>query len=241
MNFTGAAYNRFPMGSIGQRIRKARQAKRLTQEQLAAHFGISRVSITQWEKDDTRPSIEKYDILAQALGGTPEYYMTGNGTPPQAASAKIGDIDLPELSNASSPKKIVASGIKIPVYGQAVGGVDGEFVMNGNLLYEVLAPPNLTETSGAYAVVVSGDSMSPRYEDGETVFVDPKRRPKRGDYVIAQIRMEEDGPLLAYVKRFARHNAEELVLSQFNPVKELRFSAENVHSVHVVVGMLSDV
>lgn len=241
MNFTGATSIKVGMGSIGERIRKARQAKRLTQEQLAAHFGISRVSITQWEKDDTRPSIDKYDTLAKALGGSPDYYMTGNGTPPEVASPKIGGNEIPELPNASFPKKIVASGIKIPVYGQAVGGVDGEFIMNGSLLYEVLAPPNLTETSGAYAVVVSGDSMSPRYEDGETVFVDPKRRPKRGDYVIAQVRMEEDGPLLAYVKRFARHNAEELVLSQFNPAKELRFFSENVHSVHVVVGMLSDV
>ena len=83
--------------------------------------------------------------------------------------------------------------------------------------------------------------MSPRYEDGETVFVDPKRRPKRGDYVIAQIRLEENGPLLAYVKKFTRHNAEELVLAQFNPAKELRFRSENVHSVHVVVGMLSGI
>lgn len=76
--------------------------------------------------------------------------------------------------------------------------------------------------------------MSPRYEDGEVCFVDPGRRVKRGDYVIAQIRTEEHGPLLAYVKKFIRHNAEELVLAQFNPEKELRFPAYQVVTVHYI-------
>src|SRR5712672_2317610 len=32
----------------------------------------------------------------------------------------------------------------IPVYGHAVGGKDGEFVLSGNQVSEVLAPPNLS-------------------------------------------------------------------------------------------------
>ncbi len=197
------------------------------------------ISNENGNRDISRKAAEKY---ARIFGVTAGWLLYGEDvTAVTAQPAKIGGIPEVEQPNAGAPKKIVAGLAKIPVYGQAVGGVDGEFVMNGSLLYEVLAPPNLSETSGAYAVVVSGDSMSPRYEDGETVFVDPKRRPKRGDYVIAQIRLEENGPLLAYVKKFTRHNAEELVLAQFNPAKELRFRSENVHSVHVVVGMLSGI
>jgi phage repressor protein C with HTH and peptisase S24 domain len=76
--------------------------------------------------------------------------------------------------------------------------------------------------------------MSPRYEDGEICFVDPMRRVKKGDYVIAQIRMDEHGPLLAFVKKFIRHNSIELVLEQFNPPKELRFPASAVATVHFI-------
>ena len=36
------------------------------------------------------------------------------------------------------------------------------------------------------------------------------------------------------MKRFLRHNAAELVLDQFNPVKELRFDANSVVSVHYI-------
>lgn len=136
--------------------------------------------------------------------------------------------------NATVGDRIVGEHARIPVYGQAVGGVDGEFLMNGMALYDVMAPPILTGVSGAYAVSVSGDSMYPRYEDGEICFVDPKRRVKKGDYVIAQVRLEEEGPLLAYVKKFIRHNAAELVLEQFNPPKEIRFPASQVVSVHFI-------
>ena len=52
--------------------------------------------------------------------------------------------------------------------------------------------------------------------------------------MIAQVRLEEHRPLLAYVKKFLRHNAEELVLEQFNPRKELVFPSTSVQSVHFI-------
>ena len=88
---------------------------------------------------------------------------------------------------------------------------------------------------GAYAVYVSGDSMEPRYFDGEIVYVNPAKRVRRGDFVVAQIQPGEHAPRLAYVKRFLRWNAHELVLSQYNPEKELRFEAGHVVSVHLAV------
>ncbi|AGF74852.1 putative phage repressor [Bartonella australis AUST/NH1] len=123
---------------------------------------------------------------------------------------------------------------RIPVYGQAVAGVDGDFALNGNVLFEVLCPPQLQKVNDAYGVIVSGDSMSPRYFDGEIVYIDPHRRLKRGDFVVAQILIDEHSIPHAFVKRFCKHNAEELVLEQFNPPKELRFPHDKVISVHFI-------
>jgi phage repressor protein C with HTH and peptisase S24 domain len=139
-----------------------------------------------------------------------------------------------EPPNARVGEKLQGFGHKIPVYGQAVAGVDGEFSMNGNILFEVMAPPTLSHISGAYGAQVAGDSMSPRYEDGEICFVDPTRRVRKNDYVIAQIHLDEHSAPSAYVKKFVRHNAVELVLQQFNPPKELRFPADAVVSVHFI-------
>ncbi|WP_295810321.1 helix-turn-helix domain-containing protein [uncultured Nitratireductor sp.] len=223
--------------TIGQRIRQARTQKELTQQDVADFFKISRVSVTQWEGDVTVPESEKFPRLAELLGGDAEWYLTGKGRFPISESLKnhVSSQVKADKPNATIGARVGASGVRIPVYGSAVGGLDGEFELNGSILYEVLAPPSLSPISGAYAVQVSGESMEPRYFDGEVVFVDPTRRVRRGDFVVAQVRLEPQGPLLAYIKRFIRHNAEELILEQYNPSKELRFRHENVHSVHFVV------
>lgn len=140
-------------------------------------------------------------------------------------------IDSP---NARVSSSISGHGVKIPVYGRAIGGIDGEFDMNGSLLGTILAPPKLAGMKDVYAVIVVGESMSPRYEDGETCVIDPHYRIKKGDYVVAQIKNEDEGPQLAYVKKFIRRNDIELVLEQFNPPKELHFPAKNVVSVHYI-------
>ncbi|UXM96181.1 XRE family transcriptional regulator [Bartonella sp. HY329] len=168
-----------------------------------------------------------------------------------AQLAQALELDIAELMEASTPEhatrmiaekpnaKILgpvklATNRKIPIYGQAVAGINGEFMLNGNILYEVLCPPQLADVQNAYGVVVSGDSMSPRYEDGEVVFLNPQRRVKQNDYVVAQIQMDEFSTPHAFVKRFVRHNAQELVLSQFNPPMELKFPHARVVSVHFI-------
>lgn len=141
----------------------------------------------------------------------------------------------PEPPNAFVGDKLSQREEYLPLYGHAVGGVDGEFVLNGNELDSILAPPGLHKADGAYAVTCAGDSMEPRYFDGETVFVNPRRRVRRGDFVVAQIRNPKEGDApLGYIKRFVSRTDNELVLEQFNPPKQLRFPGGDVESVHYI-------
>ncbi|MEM9105161.1 MAG: helix-turn-helix transcriptional regulator [Pseudomonadota bacterium] len=208
-------------------IKLLREAQGMTQASLAALVQTSQPQIRRLEAGERQLSKEWAERLAPHLGVSAAELMFGPGQFPSvandpASNARLGD-PLPD-QRAS-----------IPVYGQAVGGIDGEFAMNGERLEDVFAPPSLSAVAGAYAVYVCGDSMEPRYFDGEIVFVNPRKRVRRGDFVIAQITDEEHGPNLAYVKRFIRWNARELVLAQYNPAKEMRFAADRVVSVHLVV------
>ena len=223
------------MSDRAERLRQARiNAGYRFASDAANALGIVASTYRAHENGQNEYEIDEAGIYGRKFNVDPYWLLTGEGrqTPvDDVANRKIPEADPP---NAEIRNKVIGQGKKIPVFGQAVGGVDGEFLMNGNVLYEVMAPPILSDISGAYAVSVSGDSMSPRYEDGEVCFVDPRRTVRRGDYVIAQIRLEEEGPLLTYVKKFVRHNTSELVLEQFNPPKELRFDAQTVHSVHYI-------
>lgn len=224
--------------SIAERMRKLRERSGVTMAEMADIMGYAQASSIQryFDADKLKPGYLKRDFVAKV-----EKALLGKGNPP-ISRPEIWELAGPEFNfatphdpNVVIGSRIVTSGNMIPVYGSAVGGIDGEFALNGSFLYEVLAPPSLSPVSGAYAAQVSGDSMEPRYFDGEVVFIDPTRRVKRGDFVVAQIILEEEGTKLAYIKRFVRHNAEELVLEQYNPPKQLKFKHENVHSVHFVV------
>lgn len=211
--------------SLHTRVTERMEALGLNALQAARNAGLGDSFVRDIMRGKVKsPSSDNMIKLAKALGTTHSWLMTGEG-PVEP---------LEHEPNGTIGDKVKGGPVRIKVYGQAVGGVDGEFEMNGNVIDIVLAPPQISEISDAYAVIVSGDSMSPRYEDGETAFIDPRRRPRRGDYVIAQIRKEEYGAPLAYIKRFERHNQNELVLSQFNPPKELAFPANQVVSVHFI-------
>lgn len=128
----------------------------------------------------------------------------------------------------------------VPLYGSAVGGIDGDFVMNGIELDRIACPPGLSSTAGAYAVMVTGDSMAPRFFPGETLFIDPTKVVKAGDFVVAQISSKENRsePPQAFVKQFVRRNSKHLVLKQFNPPEGeseiMVFDGSLVVSVHFI-------
>lgn len=123
----------------------------------------------------------------------------------------------------------------LPVYGQDVAGEHGEFDLNGNVLFEVACPPQLSQSTDAYAVEVLGETMWPRYRDGEIVYCDPNRRVKKGDFVVAQVIEDENATTTkAFVKMFSHHNDKELVLEQFNPPQKLVFPHDKVVSVHTI-------
>jgi len=228
---------------LPDRIQQQLQKIGLSERQASLQAGLSDSYLRNIrEGKSSAPRIDTLEKIAHVLGTTPAWLIYGEElqSVPVAQNSASDEGDgfyesgLAEPANAQLSGAMVTIDRRLPVYGQAVGGIDGEFPMNGTMLFDVLCPPQLSEISDAYAVIISGDSMYPRYEDGEMAFIDPTRRVRRGDYVVAQIMHDKFSPPHAYVKKFISHDARELVLEQFNPMKELRFRHDHVVSVHFV-------
>ena len=173
------------------------------------------------------------------IDGRGDFTLTGGdarfATALRPAAEAAGDAPLPappRNAQLGGPARFAAT---IPAYGQAVGGKDGEFILNGNRIVDVLAPPSLQGVPDAYAVYVVGDSMEPRYFAGEAVFVNPRLPVRRGHFVVAQVAVQEGEPPHAYVKRFVAREARLLRLEQFNPKKTLEFPLSRVISVHRII------
>lgn len=244
---------------VTDQLKQLRNRSGMSMDALAKEMGYKGASSIQRYED---PAIFKKDALPFEIVEKLVPALAGKGDPPireeevwslafsdtnsfasfMMNNRMIGASDpsipygqIPTSNGEISGPVNLTSALTIPVYGQAIGGDDGQFVLNGNHVADVLAPPALRGVRGAYGVYVAGESMEPRYFAGEVVYVDPTRPVRRGDFVVVQIIGNDEDDVSAYVKRFISMNSRELTLEQYNPEKKLNFPYSRVKSVHRVV------
>lgn len=121
-----------------------------------------------------------------------------------------------EILGGSSPSGGRRS---VPLIGMAQAG-DGGYFDDGGFPVgqgwdEIAFPDNDHEY--AYALEISGDSMSPVYRDGDVVMVAPGAPVRRGDRVVVKT---TEGEVLA--KELARRSAKQIELRSLNPEHEDR-------------------
>jgi len=80
--------------AVGHRIRKLRERKGLSREELAARVGVHAGSIARWETGGSVPHAYTLERIAEACGGSAEYIRTGQGDErePVAAAAEADDV-----------------------------------------------------------------------------------------------------------------------------------------------------
>ena len=67
------------MGGIGERLRRARKARQVTQLELAARTGVAHSTVVRIERGQARPRIETVEKFAEALGVDPRWLAFGDG------------------------------------------------------------------------------------------------------------------------------------------------------------------
>lgn len=121
----------------------------------------------------------------------------------------------------------------LPVYGTALGGSAGgtEFIMNGQAALYVRRPEKLAGRDDVFALYVQGDSMEPRYFEGELIICETNRPPSVGDFVVVEMKETVDGYRVAYLKRLAGRSGGKLKLKQYNPEKVVELEQAAVHQI----------
>lgn len=83
------------MSTLGDRIRKLRKSKNLTQEELAAHIHINRATLANWEINRAAPDIETLQLLAEFFKVSTDYLLCLTDNPHPVDKAKEPDLDAP--------------------------------------------------------------------------------------------------------------------------------------------------
>jgi len=205
--------------SLGDRIRVERERKGWSQADLGQRIGVSQVTIAKIESGQTVKSKwlpELMNALSIPMSGS----QPGAPTEPPPEDLALLRQTLPQ---------------DIPVKGVAVGGNDADFSFNGAISEYVRRPPGLAKALGVYAVHVVSDSMSPKYEPSDLLFVSANRAPAVGDYVVVELHEQEDGtPGKGFIKRLVKRSGSSVKLHQFNPDTDIEIETVLIRSIHRV-------
>lgn len=216
---------------LGAAIRAARKRLSMTMPAVAQAIGVSYPAVQQWETGKTEPSTENLLKLCHLLNLDP---VNLTSAPPPEGPTPNTDLSkaeaIPAYQRFGGPRDV-------PVRGTAVGGGDGDgdFRFNGDTIDYAPRPPGIASRKDVYALYVENDSMSPKYEPGERLYVDPHRSPRPMDYVVVELHGEDGEPGKGFIKRLVKRTPTKVVVSQFNPAKELEFEAAQVRRLHRVI------
>jgi len=206
---------------IDQRLR----AKDLT-DYRASMLAVGRPEIIRnirrgLSKNPRRDTLEK---LANVLDCSFEWLATGRG--PVEPLPDDGTPGMPARDQMPQD---------IPVLGTAEGSEEAAFqLQSGNPIDHVRRPPGVASAVDVYAIYVVGDSMTPRFDEGELIYVSGKRPARPGDYVVVQA-AGEDGEITAWCKRLVRKGGKSITLEQFNPPMTFKVPVKQAVAVHRVL------
>ena len=162
--------------SIGQRISKLMLDMDVSNAKLARMIGVSRPTIGNWIEGKSAPTGENLTNLANALKVDPNWLMSG----------KESRVRLD--NNVDISQKIPFEGFPVPVISWVAAGSFGpiETVLRDAEVDEYLPPIRECGKNG-YGLVVTGISMSPKFEPEDRIYVNPDFQVsdlKTGDLVI---------------------------------------------------------
>lgn len=145
--------------TIGQRIRALRRSKKMTQVQLAKIAGVSSPAVTEWEKDSYLPKAASLEAIANKLGVTTEYILTGKGDP------EVMQKDYSNVIPVSPRMAPVLSWVQ-------AGTMTNVEAVDMSQIGEWLPLPD-GDCEKCFYLKVQGLSNFPDFHEGDYILVDP--------------------------------------------------------------------
>jgi SOS-response transcriptional repressor LexA len=188
---------------MSTRLKDARAAVGLIQDEVAEAVGKSRSLVSQWESGDANPTPEDWITLSDLYGRSIDYLMAGRDNRPN----KSGGNATPANTKLVPLIDYVSAG--------AWGSVVNPFENGDGFEFVVAEQPTSDLT---FALKVEGDSMSPEFRPGSVIIVDPTIQPNPGDMVVAKLDREEAATFKKYRPRGIDKSGQEVIeLVPLNP------------------------
>jgi phage repressor protein C with HTH and peptisase S24 domain len=210
---------------FGRRIAAAREAKGMSQVELAIRVGTTQQTIGKIEKGIIRHTRFMRGI-AEALN------LDQNSALPDALfPIKVADAPIPA-------QRLYADAVDLPVLGASEAG-SGMLAVSNEPIDYIRRPAILANVREAYGLMIAGDSMEPAFEPGDTVLINPHLPPVANTNVVLYAD-NGHGEVKTLIKRLVRFTATEWHLLMHNPPpgkrKEMVLPRSEWQKCHRIVG-----
>ncbi len=204
--------------NFGERLRDARFTLRFTQDEMAQLLDVSGNYIYLLESGTNKPGPKMLRRLEEV-----ELELE--------SKSKDGFF-RPNLMRPVTSVKIDAR--NAPVVSWATAGQGGNFADLASQIDEFVTTDS--RDANAYALIIEGDSMMPKFEPGDRVVFMPNVEPQNGDVVVA--RVEATGDVYFKVFHIVGQKNELVRLTSYNPVyPPLEFARKDFRFIHPMYEM----
>lgn len=178
------------MSTIHERIARRRAELGLSYEALGEQLGVSWQTVQQWEKE-TAPKRTRLSDVAKALQTTPEFLLLGTEEKSEPTYPRTPSEDDYALIPQYSTKGACGTGY-FNDHVEVIGGLTFKRAWLNKL--------GIDEKK-ACVIYASGESMSPKIDDGDVVLIDQSQNPLRSGEIYAVL-MDEEVIIKRYAKEF---------------------------------------
>ncbi len=217
-----------------------------TPQSLSLRAGLNRDAVRDiLRRKSKNASMATLQALAKALGGDLSLFSSGESLPaPLQLSPSVRPAPMPAVPPGQWPRDVpvVGGGLAAPLHIVQAGApldIEQTSLDFGTDPDYAPRPPAFSSNRQLYCVYVWGDSMMPRFDAGDRLYVDPRRPPSVGDDVVVQLRADPQSDdtqvVVALIKRLARRNGSTIELLQYNPATNIVIETTRVAAVHRIV------
>lgn len=209
--------------TFSNRLKIAMRIRNIKASELSAKTGIAKSSLSEYIKGKYEAKQDGVFLLAKALDVN-EAWLMGCNVPMERNDdllKKIGAIPLSDIETT-----------KIPVLGTVKAGYD--YLAEENIIDYISFQVDGADKENYYALDVIGDSMTPLFDNGDTVIVHKQDDFDNGDNCVVLINGDE-----ATIKKVYRGNTG-IELKAINPYYPPRiFTKEEIKDLPVkIIGVV---
>lgn len=192
---------------MAKNIRYYMEINNLTQTEICQALNFKMPTFSDWVNAKTYPRIDKIEMMANYFG-----------------------IKKSDLVESHDKKECQISAVRIPVVGCVRAGLPIDAIEE-ILDYEEITP-ELAASGEFFGLRVKGDSMEPKFSEGDVVIVRQQDDAECGDIVIALVNGNE-----ATIKKLLKYESGGIALVASNPFYEpMQFTEQEIldKPVHII-------